>query len=109
MQMNTRFSRPSLLPAGSNLKHYASRCQDKPSTIRAQFLIKRRTTVKIRQLSKMTVGAVVALEAIVLAGMINTPPPVQAQDNGNNDEEHLVHIGFPIAPCPLDSEGENRD
>jgi hypothetical protein len=54
--------------------------------------------VKIRQLSQMTAGAVVALAVIVLAGMLNTPHRVQAQDNGNNDEEQLVHIGYAIAP-----------
>ena len=65
--------------------------------------------MKIGQLSKMTAGAVVALAAIVLAGMINTPHRVQAQDNGNNDEEQLVHIGYAIAPVPLNQEGKNRD
>jgi hypothetical protein len=65
--------------------------------------------VKIRQLSKMTAGAVVPLAAIVLAGMINTPRRVQAQDNGSNDEEQLVHIGYAIAPVPLNLEGKNRD
>jgi hypothetical protein len=69
----------------------------------------RRTTVKIRQLSKMTVGAVLALAAIVLAGMINTPHLVQAQDDGNNDEEQLVHIGYARAPVPLNLAGKNRD
>ena len=65
--------------------------------------------MKIRQLSKMTAGAVVALAAIVLAGMINTPHRVQAQDNGNNDEASLIRIGFLIAPVPLNLEGKNRD
>jgi len=65
--------------------------------------------VKIRQLSKITAGAGVALAAIVLAGMINTPHRVQAQDNENNDEEQLVHIGYKIAPVPLNLEGKNRD
>jgi hypothetical protein len=65
--------------------------------------------VKIRQLSKMTAGAVVSLAATCLAGMIDTPHRVQAQDNGNNNEEQLVHIGYAIAPVPLNLEGKNRD
>ena len=54
--------------------------------------------MKIRQFFRMTAGPVVALAAIVLAGTMNTPHRVQAQDNGNNDEEQLVHIGYAIAP-----------
>jgi hypothetical protein len=65
--------------------------------------------VKIRQLSKVVAGAVAALGAIVLAGMMNTPPRVQAQDNENKDEESLIRIGFAIAPVPLNLEGKNRD
>jgi hypothetical protein len=68
-----------------------------------------RTTVKIRQLSKVTAGAVVALGTIVLAGMINTPHRVQAQENRDNDEASLIRIGFAIAPVPLNLEGKNRD
>jgi hypothetical protein len=65
--------------------------------------------VKIRQLSKMTAGAVVALGAIVLAGMIKAPHRVQAQDNGNNDEASLIRTGFAIAPVPLNLDGKNLD
>ena len=65
--------------------------------------------MKVRQLSKTTAGAVAALGAIVLAGMINTPHRVQAQDNENKDEDSLIRIGFAIAPVPLNLEGRNRD
>ena len=61
------------------------------------------------QLSRMTAGAVVTLGVIALAGMINTPHQVQAQDNEKNDEASLVRIGFAIAPVPLNPEGKNRD
>ena len=65
--------------------------------------------MKIRQLFKVTAGSGVALGAILLAGMINTPHRVQAQDNGdgNNDEASLIRIGFAIAPVPLNLEGKN--
>jgi hypothetical protein len=65
--------------------------------------------MKIPQLSKTAVGAVVVLAAVALAGILNTPPRVRAQDNGNNDEESLIHIGFAIAPVPLNLEGKTRD
>ena len=65
--------------------------------------------MKIQQLSKMTAGAVVILTAIVLAGMLNTPGRVQAQDDRDKDEASLVKIGFEIAPVPLNLEGKNHD
>jgi len=65
--------------------------------------------VKIQQLSKMAAGAV-TLGAIVLAGMMNSPHRVQAQDNqDSNDDASLIRIGFAIAPVPLKLEGKNRD
>ena len=54
--------------------------------------------MKIRQFFRMTAGPVVAPAAIVLAGTMNTSHRVQALDNGNNNEEQLVHIGYAIAP-----------
>ena len=65
--------------------------------------------MKIQQPSRMAVGAVVALAAIVLAGMLNAPHRVEAQDNGNSDEDELVQIGYAIAPVPLNLEGKNPE
>ena len=65
--------------------------------------------MKIQLLSKMTAPVVVALGTILLAGTINTPPRVQAQDYENNDEASLIRIGFAIAPVPLNLEGKNRE
>jgi len=65
--------------------------------------------MKTQKLVKMTWGAVLTLGAIALAGWLNTSPSVQAQDNGNDDEDQLVHIGYAIAPVPLNLEGRNRD
>jgi hypothetical protein len=69
---------------------------------------RKETTVKIPQLFRIAGGAVIALGVIALAGIINTEHRVQAQDNGN-DEEQIVHIGYAIAPVPLNLEGRNRD
>ena len=65
--------------------------------------------MNIQQLSRMAGGAVITLGAIALAGMLNTGPHVQAQDNGNDNEASLIRIGFAIAPVPLNLEGKNRD
>jgi hypothetical protein len=66
-------------------------------------------TMKTRFVIKWLGGTVVALAAIVLAGMMNTPSRVQAQDKGNGDEEQLVHIGYTIAPVPLNLEGKDSE
>ena len=65
--------------------------------------------MKTRFVIKWLVGTVVALVAIILAGMINTTRRVQAQDEGNSDEDTLVHIGYAIAPAPLNLEGKNPE
>ena len=65
--------------------------------------------MKKQQLSKMAAGAAVGLAGIVLAAMLNTPHGVQAQGNEKDDEASLIHIGFAIAPVPLNLEGKNRD
>ena len=65
--------------------------------------------MKTRQLFKMTAGAVLALGVIAVTVLLNVSPTVQAQANGNNDEEQLVHIGYAIAPVPLNLEGKNQD
>jgi hypothetical protein len=50
--------------------------------------------MKSHQILKIVSGAVAALAAIVLAGMINTPSRVQAQNNGDSDEGSLIRIEF---------------
>ncbi|HWS98136.1 MAG TPA: hypothetical protein VN620_16855, partial [Candidatus Methylomirabilis sp.] len=65
--------------------------------------------MKTRFVIKWLGGTVVALVAILLAGMINTTRRVQAQDEGNSDEDQLVHIGYAIAPVPLNLEGKNPE
>ena len=65
--------------------------------------------METQQLVKMAVGAVLTLGVIALVGPLSTPRTVQAQDNGNSDEEQLVRIGYAIAPVPLNLEGKNRD
>lgn len=65
--------------------------------------------MKKHQLFKMAAGAVLALGVIAVAGLLSTSPAVQAQNNENNGEEQFVHIGFVIAPVPLNLEGKNRD
>ncbi|MGH7746016.1 MAG: hypothetical protein ACREQ5_14755, partial [Candidatus Dormibacteria bacterium] len=65
--------------------------------------------MKAQQLVRVAAGTALTLGAIALAGMINAPPRVQAQDNGNNDEEQLVHIGYAIAPVPLNLKEKNPE
>ena len=65
--------------------------------------------MKTQFVIKMVGGAVAALAAIVFAGMMNGPRRVQAQDSGVNDEDQLVHIGYAIAPVPLNLEGKNPE
>ena len=65
--------------------------------------------MKTRFVIKWLGGTVVALVAILLAGMITTTRRVQAQDEGNSDEDQLVHIGYAIAPVPLNLEGKNPE
>ena len=65
--------------------------------------------MKTRLVIKWLGGTVVALAALVLAGMMNTPRRVQAQDEGNSDEDQLVHIGYAIAPVRLNLEGKNPE
>jgi len=63
--------------------------------------------MKIHFVAKWVGGAAVVLAAVVLVGMVNTPPRVQAQDTGSNDEASLIRIGFAIAPVPLNLAGKD--
>ena len=62
-----------------------------------------------QRFATIAAGAVLTLGVIALAGALNTSTTVQAEDNGNNDEEQLVHIGYEIAPVPLNLEGKNLE
>src|SRR6267143_1904359 len=53
-------------------------------------------------------GATITFAGVALAMMLRSPS-VQAQDDQNNDEGSLIHIGVRIAPVPLNLEGKNRD
>ena len=65
--------------------------------------------MKTRFVIKWLAGTVVALAAIVFAGMMNTPSHAQAQDEGNSGEDQLIHIGYAIAPVPLKLEGKSSE
>jgi hypothetical protein len=54
-----------------------------------------------QQLVKIATGAVLALGMISLVERLSTSPTVEAQGNGNNDEEQSIRIGYAIAPVPL--------
>ena len=59
-------------------------------------------------ITKSVSGTVVALAAVVLAGTIDTTPVAcRPKTNGSSDEDQLVHIGYAIAPVPLNLEGKN--
>jgi hypothetical protein len=65
--------------------------------------------MKTRFVIKWLGGTVVVVAAIVFAGLINTPSHVLAQDERNGDEDQLVHIGYTIAPVPLNLEGKTPE
>ena len=52
-------------------------------------------------------GAIAAVFAIGLAGMMISAPQGQAQNDGNDDESRIQQ-GFAIAPVPLNLAGKNR-
>ena len=53
-------------------------------------------------------GATITFAGVALTMMLRSPG-IQAQADQNNGEESLIHIGFKIAPVPLNLEGKNRD
>jgi len=63
--------------------------------------------MEIRHLSTVTAGSILALGAVLLAGLLDTSHRVRAEDYGNNDEAQLIHIGFGIAPVPLNLQGKD--
>lgn len=65
--------------------------------------------MKTQQVFKMAVGAVLALGVIAVTILLSTSPSVQAQNEVNSSEEQLVHIGYAIAPVPLNLEGKKPD
>lgn len=59
--------------------------------------------------AKVAAITVLTSGALLLVAMPNTTPRVQASDFRDEGEEQLVHIGFQIAPVPLNLEGKDRD
>src|SRR6201998_4467337 len=66
----------------------------------------RRQQGKTRHLVTSATGAVLTVGAVALVGRLITSATVQAQDNGNS-EDQLITIGYAIAPVPLNLEGKN--
>jgi len=62
-----------------------------------------------KQLTKMVAGALLTLGVIAVAGPLGTLPRAQTQNDGNNDEEQLIRIGYAISPVPLNLEGKNSE
>ena len=65
--------------------------------------------MKAHRFFKMAAGALLVLAMITLGGRLSTPPSAQAQNNGNNNEEQLIHIGYAISPVPLNLEGKSPE
>jgi hypothetical protein len=65
--------------------------------------------MKAQQFVKIATGAVLTLGVIALVGRLSNSPAVHAQGNGTDDEKKLIHIGYAIAPVPLNLEGKNQD
>ena len=65
--------------------------------------------MKAQRFAKMPEGTVLSLGVFALTAWLGTSPTVQAQDNGNHDEEQLVQIGYAIAPVPLNIEGKSTE
>ena len=65
--------------------------------------------MKTLGLGKIAAGALLTLGVSALAGPLSTSPTVRAQDNGTSDEEQLIHIGYEIAPVPLNLDGKNSE
>jgi hypothetical protein len=55
----------------------------------------------------LTAGAVPAIAAVLLGGLLVCSAPVNADDDEGNPEAALIRRGFEIAPVPLDLDGKN--
>jgi hypothetical protein len=55
-----------------------------------------------------TIGAVAAFAAIVLAGMLGSSKRVHAIDDDDERDESRIHVGFQIAPVPLNLDDKDR-
>jgi hypothetical protein len=55
-----------------------------------------------------TAGAVAAISAIILAGMLISSPRVRANEDDSDRSESRIQQGFEIAPVPLNLAGKNR-
>lgn len=62
-----------------------------------------------RRFGKIAAIAVLTSSAVILATLPNATPRAQASDFRDSGEEQLIHIGFQIAPVPLNLEGRDRD
>jgi hypothetical protein len=65
--------------------------------------------MKSLQLVKIAAGAVLSMGVIALTGMLSSSPRAQAHNYPDNDETSLVHLGFQIAPVPLNLDGKDRN
>ena len=68
--------------------------------------------MKSRQLVETAARAVATLGVIVLATMLSSSSPAQAQDNQEalpTDEASKVEMGLKISPVPLNLAGKNRN
>jgi hypothetical protein len=62
-----------------------------------------------QRIGKMAAGGVLAIGVMAIAGALSSSPAVRAQDNENSDEGQLVHLGYAIAPVPLNLEGKSAE
>jgi hypothetical protein len=62
-----------------------------------------------QRLVRLAAGVLLTLGAITLLARLNISPAVQAQDYENDNEDKLVHIGYQIAPVPLNLEGKDSE
>ena len=65
--------------------------------------------MKTHYLMKSVSAAVVATAGFVLAATLNSPPRAQAQDARTDGEDQLIHIGYAIAPVPLNLKGKDPE
>lgn len=65
--------------------------------------------MRLERLVKLAAASLVTLGVTAVLGTSNTAPRAQTPDLGTNGEEELVHIGFQIAPVPLNLQGKDRN
>lgn len=65
--------------------------------------------MKLDKLVKVAAAGFLTLGVMAMLGTSNTTPRAQTRDVQDNGEQELVHIGFQIAPVPLNLEGKNAN